>query len=83
MFLITKNKLKFTIRSDCKEQVDGYSRADFRKFDSPAEAYDYIDQRSAPIRGNSSRALVPSGSNQMATRGGTETRTYQRTDYTV
>ncbi|RLU21658.1 hypothetical protein DMN91_006033 [Ooceraea biroi] len=75
---------------ECKQQVNGYSRCDFRKFDSPDAAWDFVDQKSSDHKGNDyvqdsySKAVVPrNGNNQVATRSdySGEARAYQRTDY--
>jgi len=51
--------------ADCKQQVDGYSHNDYKSFDNPAKALDYVDRHSSDGK------AVQSG----------EASSYQRTDY--
>lgn len=74
---------------DCKDQVHRYSKCDFRKFDTPDQAWDYVDQRSSSSSGNkyvndscNSKAIACKSDNQVALRNNyEEARAYQRTDY--
>ncbi|XP_029175780.1 ribonuclease H1-like [Nylanderia fulva] len=77
---------------DCKDQVHRYSKCNFRKFDTPDQAWDYVDQNSSSSSGykyvndsyNSGNKAIAykSGNNQVALRNNSqEARAYQRTDY--
>ncbi|XP_011701034.1 PREDICTED: ribonuclease H1-like [Wasmannia auropunctata] len=73
---------------DCKDQVDGYSRNNFKGFSTPDKAWDFVDQHSSGgNRGQSfdsnSRAVASRSGNQVASRGGQgEVNFYRSTDYT-
>jgi len=81
----------FVIREDCKDQVHRYSNNNFKKFDTPDQAWDFVDQHSS--KGNhdaeklfdsNSKAIACRGNNQVALRGFQgETSGYRRTDYMV
>lgn len=83
----------FVIRQDCKDQVHGYPYNKYKKFDTPDEAWDYVDQHSSSggnkfIQQSSSRKAITSGSNnqQITLRNNSrslESRSFQRTDYMV
>lgn len=75
-------------REDCKRQVNGYSHNNYKKFDTPDKAWDFVDQHSS--RGNAAqfdtnKAVACRNNNQVAIRGNHqgEARGYQRTDYMV
>ncbi|XP_071646318.1 ribonuclease H-like [Temnothorax longispinosus] len=73
---------------DCKEQVNGYSNNKYKKFDTPDQAWNFVDQHSS--KGNneklfdSNKAVACRNDNQVAIRDNyqRETSSYQRTDYT-
>ncbi|XP_012216210.1 uncharacterized protein [Linepithema humile] len=73
---------------DCKKQVDGYSYNDYRRFETPNAAWDYVDQNSSHGQSftedfSNPKAIACGGkNNQVALRGNCgEARAYQRTDY--
>lgn len=70
---------------DCKDQVNRYSHNDYKRFDTPDQAYDFVEQRSsrgnhgadfnkATAYSNSNNQVVPRGYQQ-------EASSYHRTDY--
>ncbi|TGZ46537.1 Dna-directed rna polymerase ii subunit rpb7-like protein [Temnothorax longispinosus] len=74
---------------DCKEQVNGYSYNNYRKFDTPDQAWDYVDQHSSKGKHEKlfdrNKAVACRNGNQVAIRGNYqgETSRYRRTDYTI
>ncbi|EFN70218.1 DNA-directed RNA polymerase II subunit RPB7 [Camponotus floridanus] len=78
---------------DCKEQVHRYSHCDFKKFDTPDQAWDFVDQRSSSSNGNNyvndayksnNKAIACRSDNQIAKRDNyQEARAYKRTDYMI
>ncbi|GAB1866764.1 Ribonuclease H1 N-terminal domain-containing protein [Camponotus japonicus] len=76
---------------DCKEQVHRYSHCDFKKFDTPDQAWDFVDQRSSSSSGDNyvndayksnGKAIACRNDKQIATRDNyQEARGYKRTDY--
>lgn len=85
-------KIFFVTREDCKEQVHRYSKCDFKKFDTPDQAWDFVDQRSSSSNGkeyvndlykSNNKAITCRSDNQIATKELKETRAYKRTDYMV
>ncbi|XP_077274043.1 uncharacterized protein LOC143903887 isoform X2 [Temnothorax americanus] len=72
---------------DCKEQVNGYSYNNYRKFDTPDQAWDYVDQHR--LKGkheklfDRNKAVACRNDNQVAIRSNYqgETSRYRRTDY--
>lgn len=75
-------------RQDCKDQVDGYSYNDYRKFETPSEAWDYVDQNSSYGKSYTQDLKAISyksnDNNQVALRGNYgNTTAYKRTDYVV
>ncbi|KAL6420465.1 hypothetical protein ACFW04_014453 [Cataglyphis niger] len=74
----------------CKEQVYRYSKCDFKKFDTPNQAWDFVDQRSSSSNGkeyvnhsykSNNKAITCRSDNQIATKGLEKARAYKRTDY--
>ncbi|XP_011163287.1 ribonuclease H [Solenopsis invicta] len=75
---------------DCRDQVDGYSHNKYKKFDTPDQAWDFVDQHSSrsdtrqTYDSNTKTVACRSNDNQIALRGGhMEANSYQRTDYTT
>ncbi|XP_020291990.1 ribonuclease H1-like [Pseudomyrmex gracilis] len=74
---------------DCKDQVHGYSYNKYKKFDTPDQAWDFVDQHSSSggdqfVQQSSSRKAITSGNNQQLAlkyNSGLESRSFQRTDY--
>ncbi|XP_072758391.1 uncharacterized protein [Anoplolepis gracilipes] len=73
---------------DCKKQVEGYSYNEYKKFNTPSEAWDFVDERSSTFNGNkyvnnsNDNAIACRGGNQIALRNNYEgISSYQRTDY--
>ncbi|XP_018342520.1 PREDICTED: uncharacterized protein LOC108748723 [Trachymyrmex septentrionalis] len=71
---------------DCKDQVHGYSHNKYKKFDTPDQAWDFVDQHSSNTGqsfNTNNKAIAYRGNNQVALKGYRgEVSGYQRTDYT-
>ncbi|XP_028048424.1 ribonuclease H isoform X2 [Monomorium pharaonis] len=70
---------------DCKDQVNGYSYNKYKKFDTPAEAWDFVDENSSRSNAKqsfNSKAVACRNDNQVALRGDYqgEATNYHRTD---
>ncbi|XP_018361794.1 PREDICTED: ribonuclease H-like isoform X2 [Trachymyrmex cornetzi] len=65
---------------DCKDQVNGYSHNNYKKFDTPDKAWDYVDKHSSNAGSSNNKAY--GGNNQVALRDYGGEVSYQRTDYT-
>ncbi|XP_018397895.1 PREDICTED: ribonuclease H-like [Cyphomyrmex costatus] len=69
---------------DCKDQVHGYSHNKYKKFDTPDQAWDFVDQHSNDAGKSfdtNSKAVACRNNNQVALRGHNEVKHFQRTDY--
>lgn len=85
-----KNLLLSVTREDCKKQVNGYSYNNYKKFDTPDKAWDFVDQHSSRANAeqfdtNSRAVACRNNNNQVALRDNYqgEASGYRRTDYTV
>ncbi|XP_011871809.1 PREDICTED: ribonuclease H1-like [Vollenhovia emeryi] len=70
---------------DCKDQVHGYSYNNYKKFDTPDQAWDFVDQHSSKGKleqsfSDDSKQVACRNNNQVALQG--EASGYRRTDCT-